>query len=162
MRRITICLIGLGLLVGASGCTSGGGAYYNPYGYQWHRQQEYAAPAYGWDDTYGGRSRAAIADGFQLDRDGEADASIDYIEYPQVTHRRQSPLSPPTSSWQLPRSRSSSGLSGSTSRRAAENGSHYGQLNQNGVPKTVYVRGYFRKDGTYVRSHYRSRPGSNP
>lgn len=25
-------------------------------------------------------------------------------------------------------------------------------------PKTVHVRGYYRKDGTYVRSHYRSRP----
>jgi len=44
----------------------------------------------------------------------------------------------------------------------AENGSYYGQPNENGIPKTVYVRGYYRKDGTYVRSHYRSPPGSNP
>ena len=44
----------------------------------------------------------------------------------------------------------------------AENGSYYGQLNQNGVPKTVRVRGYFRRDGTYVRGHYRSAPGTNP
>ena len=44
----------------------------------------------------------------------------------------------------------------------AENGSYYGQLNDNGVPKTVYIRGYYRKDGTYVRSHYRSPPYSNP
>ena len=40
----------------------------------------------------------------------------------------------------------------------AENGSFYGELNQYGVPKTVFVHGYFRSDGTYVRSYYRSRP----
>jgi hypothetical protein len=41
----------------------------------------------------------------------------------------------------------------------AENGSYYGEISKNtGRPKTVYVNGYFRKDGTYVRSHYRSRP----
>lgn len=44
----------------------------------------------------------------------------------------------------------------------AENGSCYGDPNVNGVPKTVHVRGYFRKDGTYVRSHFRSPPNSNP
>lgn len=46
--------------------------------------------------------------------------------------------------------------------RVAENGSYYGQSNVNGVPKTVAVSGYYRKDGTYVRGHYRSAPGSNP
>ncbi|MFA9479364.1 thermonuclease family protein [Phycisphaerales bacterium AB-hyl4] len=45
--------------------------------------------------------------------------------------------------------------------RVAENGSYYGQPNQNGVPKTVRVRGYYRADGTYVRGHYRSPPNSN-
>jgi len=41
----------------------------------------------------------------------------------------------------------------------AENGSYYGQISENtGRPKTVYVSGYRRKDGTYVRSHYRSKP----
>ena len=41
----------------------------------------------------------------------------------------------------------------------AENDSYYGQISKNtGRPKTVYVRGYYRKDGTYVRSHYRSPP----
>ena len=44
----------------------------------------------------------------------------------------------------------------------AENGSYYGELNANGVPKTVHVNGYYRKDGTYVRGHYRSAPGTNP
>jgi hypothetical protein len=39
----------------------------------------------------------------------------------------------------------------------AENGSCYGDLsNINGLPKTTHVNGYFRKDGTYVRGHYRS------
>jgi outer membrane murein-binding lipoprotein Lpp len=40
----------------------------------------------------------------------------------------------------------------------AQNGSYYGQFNSSGIPKTVHVNGYFRKDGTYVQSHYRSRP----
>jgi len=41
----------------------------------------------------------------------------------------------------------------------AENSSYYGQISEaTGRPKTVYVRGYYRKDGTYVRSHYRSPP----
>ena len=44
----------------------------------------------------------------------------------------------------------------------AENGSYYGEPNANGVPKTVYVNGYYRKDGTYVRGYYRSVPNSNP
>ena len=44
----------------------------------------------------------------------------------------------------------------------AENGSCYGDLNANGVAKTVHVNGYYRKDGTYVRGHYRSAPGTNP
>lgn len=36
----------------------------------------------------------------------------------------------------------------------AENGSYYGELNKNGVPKTVHVNGYFRSNGTYVRGYY--------
>jgi formylglycine-generating enzyme required for sulfatase activity len=39
-----------------------------------------------------------------------------------------------------------------------ENGSYYGQYNKNDVPKTVHVNGYYRKNGTYVRSHSRSSP----
>ncbi|MBV6503526.1 MAG: hypothetical protein AKCLJLPJ_01606 [Fimbriimonadales bacterium] len=39
----------------------------------------------------------------------------------------------------------------------AENGSYYGEISElTGRPKTIYVRSYFRSDGTYVRSHYRS------
>ena len=39
----------------------------------------------------------------------------------------------------------------------AENGSCYGDISPaTGLPKTVAVRGYFRRDGTYVRGHYRS------
>lgn len=29
-----------------------------------------------------------------------------------------------------------------------------------GRAKTVYVRGYYRKDGTYVKPHFRSKPTS--
>jgi hypothetical protein len=40
----------------------------------------------------------------------------------------------------------------------AENGTRYGEISPaTGKPKTTYVRGYTRKDGTYVRSHYRSK-----
>lgn len=43
----------------------------------------------------------------------------------------------------------------------AENDSYYGEISEaTGRPKTVYVHGYYRKDGTYVRSHYRSSPRS--
>ena len=42
--------------------------------------------------------------------------------------------------------------------QVAENGSYYGEISRNtGRPKTTRVRGYYRKDGTYVRGHYRSR-----
>jgi len=41
----------------------------------------------------------------------------------------------------------------------AENGSYYGEISKRtGRPKTIYVHGYFRSDGTYVRGHYRSKP----
>jgi hypothetical protein len=41
----------------------------------------------------------------------------------------------------------------------AGSGSYYGEISENtGRPKTVYVHPYYRKDGTYVRSHYRSSP----
>ncbi len=40
-----------------------------------------------------------------------------------------------------------------------ENGSCYGDLSTlTGRPKTVQVDGYHRRDGTYVRGHYRSKP----
>jgi len=59
---------------------------------------------------------------------------------------RTSPTTPPSSGTGL----------------CAENGSCYGDLNANGVPKTIHVNGYYRKDGTYVRGYYRSAPGTNP
>ncbi len=44
-------------------------------------------------------------------------------------------------------------------RGVAENSSYYGEISDaTKRPKTVYVNGYNRKDGTYVRSHYRSPP----
>lgn len=40
----------------------------------------------------------------------------------------------------------------------AESGSCYGDISvATGRPKTVYVGGYYRKDGTYVRGYYRSK-----
>ena len=44
-----------------------------------------------------------------------------------------------------------------TTGACAENGSCYGDISSiTGIPKTISVRGYYRKDGTYVRGHYRS------
>lgn len=40
----------------------------------------------------------------------------------------------------------------------SESGSCYGDISPaTGRPKTVHVPGYFRKDGTYVRGHYKSK-----
>jgi hypothetical protein len=67
------------------------------------------------------------------------------------------------SSWSPPAYSSGSSYSTSggysvTSPGIAENGSYYGQISENtGRPKTVHVDGYYRRDGTYVRSHYRSK-----
>jgi hypothetical protein len=42
--------------------------------------------------------------------------------------------------------------------KCAENGSCLGDSSNNtNRPKTIYVNGYYRKDGTYVKAHYRSR-----
>jgi hypothetical protein len=46
----------------------------------------------------------------------------------------------------------------SSSGGASGNGSYYGEPNKNGTPKTVPVQGYYRKDGTYVKPHYRAPP----
>ena len=47
----------------------------------------------------------------------------------------------------------------SPSYGCAENGSCYGEMSgATGRAKTVHVQGYYRKDGTYVRGHYRSKP----
>lgn len=44
------------------------------------------------------------------------------------------------------------------SGNCAENGSCYGDISSaTGRPKTTHVNGYYRRDGTYVRGHYRSR-----
>ena len=52
-----------------------------------------------------------------------------------------------------------SSSSHSASTGCAENGSCYGDVSVNtGRPKTIAVKGYTRKDGTYVRGHYRSKP----
>ena len=58
-----------------------------------------------------------------------------------------------------PTPRSGTNPSWTGNPRVAENGSYYGQVSAlTGRPKTVHVRGYYRRDGTYVRGHYRSRP----
>lgn len=63
-----------------------------------------------------------------------------------------SPRSPPESEY------SKSDSTEHSNPRVAENGSYYGQQSETtGKPKTTYVNGYYRKDGTYVRGHYRSR-----
>lgn len=42
----------------------------------------------------------------------------------------------------------------------AENGDRRGVDNDgDGRTEPVHVKGYYRKDGTYVRGHYRAKPG---
>jgi len=71
----------------------------------------------------------------------------------------KSPVVVPNSETPITKNTQASGYSAGT---CAPNGSCYGDLNANGVPKTVDVQGYYRKDGTHVQGYYRSAPGSNP
>lgn len=49
--------------------------------------------------------------------------------------------------------------SNSTPPCVGENSSYYGEMStKTGRPKTVYLKGYYRKNGTYVKGHYRSPP----
>jgi hypothetical protein len=53
---------------------------------------------------------------------------------------------------------SSSNTAGHYYSECAENGSCYGDISdQTRKPKTVEVKGYYRRNGTYVRGHYRSK-----
>jgi hypothetical protein len=49
-------------------------------------------------------------------------------------------------------------LSDNVDPPVAGNGSYYGEISEKtGLPRDTYVNGYYRRDGTYVRSYYRSR-----
>jgi hypothetical protein len=75
---------------------------------------------------------------------------------PSIAPVRPAQTVTPTTS---PRPPSTSTTTGEIKPLCAENGSCYGDISPNtGRPKTVAVRGYYRKDGTYVRGHYRSAP----
>jgi hypothetical protein len=53
---------------------------------------------------------------------------------------------------------SASGVPAPVAVPCAENGSCYGDISAaTGRAKTVPVQGYYRRDGTYVRGHYRSK-----
>jgi len=61
-----------------------------------------------------------------------------------TTHQPMRTYNPPTTTYQP---------------TVAKSGSRYGGTSRaTGRSNTVHVRGYYRKDGTYVRSHYRSAP----
>lgn len=61
--------------------------------------------------------------------------------------------------YRAPSARPAPAAEAASTHPVAENGSYYGQPSTlTGAPRTVFVRGYYRRDGTYVRSHYRSRP----
>lgn len=71
----------------------------------------------------------------------------------------------PPNSWAESSTKRKSSSSGSSYQRIqprpsiAENGDYYGRDNDgDGRVETVHVRGYRRKDGTYVRGHYRAKP----
>lgn len=70
----------------------------------------------------------------------------------------QEPLPAPRQSYNAP-PYLDPGTSAPNKPRVAENGSYYGELSERtGRPKTVHVQGYTRRDGTYVRGHFRSKP----
>lgn len=70
--------------------------------------------------------------------------STDWVRPAEPRKRAYVPAPPPTAS--------------TYGYPCAENGSCYGDPSTHtGAPKTIHVRGYYRKDGTYVRGHYRSR-----
>lgn len=49
------------------------------------------------------------------------------------------------------------------SELVAEDGSIYGQMNESTKrPKIVFVHGYFRPDGAYVKAHFQDLPSSLP
>lgn len=69
------------------------------------------------------------------------------------------PATPLTPSTYVPTNPSSTSYLPSSGYRpgCAENGSCYGDISPTtGRPKTTHVQSYYRKDGTYVRGHYRS------
>ena len=65
---------------------------------------------------------------------------------------------PPPVSGQTAQAAPQSGTTADGKPLVAENGSRYGEISPaTGKPKTTYVRGYTRKDGTQVRGYYRSK-----
>lgn len=92
-----------------------------------------------------------------------SEESISYAAVSQYATTLTIAKTQTTAIWRLPRiERVQSTVrltSGSSYPFVAENGSYYGQTSQlTGRPKTVFVHSYYRSDGTYVRSHYRSLP----
>ncbi len=71
--------------------------------------------------------------------------------------KRPQPPSPPKFRWSNINTDENIGQN-KVSHSCEENGSCYGDISRNtNKPKTVRVQGYYRKDGTYVRGHYRSK-----
>ena len=92
-----------------------------------------------------------------------SEESLSYTSVSQYATTLTVPKTQITAIWKLPRvERVQSTVrlaNGSSYPFVAENGSYYGQISQlTGRPKTVFVHSYYRSDGTYVRSHYRSLP----
>ena len=92
-----------------------------------------------------------------------AEETISYTVVSQYATTLTIPKTQTTAIWKLPRvERVQSTVStagGPSFPFVAENASYYGQISQlTGRPKTVFVHNYYRSDGTYVRSHYRSPP----
>lgn len=88
----------------------------------------------------------AAAAAFQRESDRQALARFASTSSPQRQASTQPPPQPAATTAYVPQG------------GCAENGSCYGDISAaTGRPKTVSVQGYYRRDGTYVRGHYRSR-----
>ena len=89
--------------------------------------------------------------------------TIPYTSVSQYATALIIPKAQTTAIWGLPRTERVQSTVRLSSGRSfpfvAENGSYYGQISQQtGRPKTVFVHSYYRSDGAYVRSYYRSLP----
>lgn len=116
-----------------------------------------ATPAPSQTYTLDGQSQDGGADDYTPDDDSLDDGSLDTTTdvYPSTTTRSRSV----DSSYSPPYIAPTPDPLPSYNPPVAENGSYYGEISEaTGRPKTVHVRPYFRKDGTYVRGHTRSPP----
>lgn len=131
------------------------GTDYDEYGNQLYSNREEYSYTYATPDTVGAKL-LNVACKSEPQQAAESDSQVPYAApTPAQRARVTTPIvtgeSSPPPSLDFPRP--------TYTPPVAENGSYYGETSpRTGRPKTVHVEGYYRRDGTYVRGHYRSAP----